>query len=226
MRRGCQAPDNDIIIWMSVNLLYLLIVVVVIFISMTLHEIMHGYVSYWLGDNTAKYAGRLSFNPLKHVDPFLTIILPLSLALVGAPVFGGAKPVPFDPTRVRGGEWGVAAVGLAGPLTNLLIAFIVFGLWAIFGAGSSGVLVLIAATTVSVNLGFFVFNMIPIPPLDGSRVFYALAPDFMRNIMNTVERYGIILVFIVVLLFSQQIGALMGGAINFFISLFSSIFGV
>lgn len=219
------AMMNDIIIWMSINLLYLLIVLVVIFVSMTLHEIMHGYVSYWLGDNTAKYAGRLSFNPLKHIDPFLTIILPLSLALVGAPVFGGAKPVPFDPTRVKGGEWGVAAVGLAGPLTNFLLAFIVYGLWAILGGNVSGTWTMIAATAVSVNLGFFIFNMIPIPPLDGSRVFYALAPDFMRRFMDTVERYGVIVVLALVLLFSQQIGLLMGGAINLFIGLFGGIFG-
>lgn len=193
---------------------------------MTLHEIMHGYVSYWLGDDTAKYAGRLSFNPLKHIDPFLTIILPLSLALVGAPVFGGAKPVPFNPTKVRGGEWGVAAVGLAGPLTNFVIAFLAYGLWVVFGGGSSGTWALIAATAVSVNLGFFVFNMIPLPPLDGSRIFYALAPDFLRNLMDVVERYGIIFVFVLVLLFNQQIGVLMGAAINFFLGLFGSVFGV
>ncbi len=212
---------------MGVNLLYLVVVLVVIFISMTIHEIMHGYVSYWLGDDTARDAGRLSFNPLKHVDPFLTIILPLSLALVGAPIFGGAKPVPFNPNRVRGGEWGVAAVALAGPLTNFLLAFIAYGLWALTGIHASGdsLVTMVIATTVSVNLGFFVFNILPVPPLDGSRVFYALAPDFVRRAMDWLERYGIIVVFILVLVFSQQLSIFMGAAINFFIGWFGSIFG-
>jgi Zn-dependent protease len=155
----------------------------------------------------------------------LTIILPLLLALAGAPIFGGAKPVPFNPNRVRGGEWGVAAVALAGPLTNFLIAFVAYGLWVAFGGGANGTWTMIAATAVSVNLGFFVFNIIPVPPLDGSRIFYALAPDFVRNFMNIIERYGIIVVFVVVFLFSQQIGVFMGSAINFFIGLFGGIFG-
>lgn len=210
---------------MTINLLYLVIVLAVIFVSMTLHEAMHGYVSYWLGDDTAKDLGRLSFNPLKHIDPFLTIILPLLLAVAGAPIFGGAKPVPFNPSKVRGGEWGVAAVALAGPLTNFLIAFVAYGLWAAFGGGISSTWTTIAAATVSVNLGFFVFNIIPVPPLDGSRVFYALAPDFIRNFMNYIERYGIIFVFLLVLLFNQQIGSFIGSAINFFIGLFGGIFG-
>jgi Zn-dependent protease len=98
----------------------LVIVLGVILVSMTLHEAMHAFVSFWLGDDTAKREGRLTLNPIKHIDPFLTILLPLGLALVGAPIFGAARPVPFRPDQVRWGDWGAALVALGGPLTNLL----------------------------------------------------------------------------------------------------------
>ncbi len=192
---------------------------------MTLHEAMHAYVGYWLGDDTAKREGRLTLNPLKHIDPFLTIILPLGLALIGAPIFGGAKPVPFNPDRVRGGDWGAALVAMGGPLTNLVLAFITFGIWATLGAPPISTLageILITAYTV--NLGFFIFNSIPIPPLDGSRVLYALAPEFVRTGMRVIERYGIIFVFAIVLLFSSQIGTFIVTIMRFFLSLFNVIF--
>lgn len=205
------------------DITYIITVLVVILFSMTLHEAMHGFVAYWLGDDTAKLQGRLTLNPVKHIDPFLTILLPLMLAAVGAPIFGGAKPVPFNPARVKYDEWGAALVALAGPLTNFIIAFIFFGAWAIFGVGNSaaGEVLMIA---VMVNLGFFVFNMIPIPPLDGSRVLYALAPEFVRSAMEAVERYGIIFVFAIVLLASKYIGIFMLGAIQAIIDIFQSIF--
>ena len=154
----------------------------IILLSMTVHEAMHAFMGYFLGDNTAKIEGRLTLNPLKHIDPFMTILLPLTMALLGGPVFGGAKPVPFNPNRVRYGEWGAAMVALAGPLTNFFIAFLAFGIGALMGVVSNGGLVAssflgsVIAMTVSVNLGFFVFNMLPVPPLDGSRLLYALAP--------------------------------------------------
>ena len=147
----------------------------IILLSMTVHEAMHAFMGYFLGDNTAKIERRLTLNPLKHIDPFMTILLPLTMALLGGPVFGGAKPVPFNPNRVRYGEWGAAMVALAGPLTNLFIAFLAFGIGALMGVVSNGGLVTssflgsVIAMTVSVNLGFFVFNMLPVPPLDGSR---------------------------------------------------------
>lgn len=208
-------------------ILSIVIVLVIILLSMTLHEAMHGFIAYWLGDDTAKREGRLTFNPIKHLDPFLSVILPLALFLIGAPVFGGAKPVPFNPDRVRGEEWGAALVAAAGPLTNLVIAFVTFGLWAILGAPPQTQLAgQILITAFSVNLGFFIFNSIPIPPLDGSRVIYALAPDFVRTGMRAIERYGIIFVFAIVLLFNGAIGTLILTVMNFFIKLFASIFGL
>src|SRR5687768_7485872 len=121
------------------DITYILVVLGVILISMTLHEAMHAFVGYWLGDDTAKLEGRLTLNPIKHIDPFLTIVLPLTLAIIGAPIFGGAKPVPFNPARVRYDEWGAALIAIAGPLTNLLIAFIAFGVWVVAGLPEEGV---------------------------------------------------------------------------------------
>lgn len=207
------------------DITYILTVLVVILFSMTLHEAMHGFVAYWLGDDTAKLQGRLTLNPVKHIDPFLTILLPLMLAAVGAPIFGGAKPVPFNPARVKYDEWGAALVALAGPLTNFIIAFICFAIWALLDLGNEamgGVLMI----AVLVNLGFFVFNMLPIPPLDGSRVIYALAPDFIRSGMEAIERYGILFVFAIVLLASQYIGAIMLTVIETIIRVFQSIVGL
>src|SRR3990167_5063323 len=103
---------------MNIDLVHIAIVLGVILFSMTLHEAMHGFVAYFLGDDTAKREGRLTLNPIKHIDPFLTIFLPLMLALVGGPIFGGAKPVPFNPDRVRYDEWGAALVAISGPLRS------------------------------------------------------------------------------------------------------------
>jgi len=210
----------------SIDIIYIIIVIVVVLISMTFHEAMHAFASYWLGDDTAKLHGRLSFNPIKHIDPFLTILLPVVLALAGAPIFGGAKPVPFNPQKVRFGEWGAALVALAGPLTNFIIAFLAFGIWVLVDAPTQGVVGQIFGAAVSVNLGFFIFNMIPIPPLDGSRVLYALAPEFVRRGMEVIEQSGIIIVFVIVLFAGSALGTIMVGAINFFLNLFGHIFGL
>lgn len=212
---------------MSFDILSIVIVLLVILLSMTLHEAMHAFVSYWLGDDTAKREGRLTLNPIKHIDPFLTIILPIGLLLVGAPVFGGAKPVPFNPDRVRYDEWGAALVAIAGPLTNFVLAFVFFGVYALLGApDSQTILGKVLSLAVTVNLGFFVFNILPIPPLDGSRVLYALAPDFVRRGMEFIERYGLIVVFLLVLFAGPYLGVVMMGSINGIIQLFAGIFGL
>jgi Zn-dependent protease len=211
----------------SIDIAYILVVLGVILFSMTLHEAMHGYVAYWLGDDTAKAQGRLTLNPIAHIDPVMTLIVPLTLAALGRPVFGGAKPVPFNPHRVKYGEFGAALVGIAGPLTNFIIAFIFFAIIVVTGLPSAQDLGgLILWTGVSVNLGFFVFNMLPIPPLDGSRVLYALAPDWARRGMEAIEQYGIVFVFILVMLGSSLIGQYMSAAISAIIWLFSAVFGV
>lgn len=208
------------LVWQIVTL------VGIILVSMTLHEAMHGFMAYYLGDDTAKLQGRLTLNPIKHIDPFLTIILPVLLAISGAPIFGGAKPVPFNPTRVRYGEWGAALVAVVGPLTNFALAFIFFGIFALTGADGNSQLGAILLTAVFVNLGFFIFNMLPIPPLDGSRVLYAFAPDFIRVGMQALERMGLIIIFAIVLLGSSVLGAFLTQAMGAIISLFARIFGL
>ena len=146
--------------------LEIIIVIVVILLSMTIHEAMHAFMGYALGDDTARQEGRLTLNPIRHIDPFMTILLPLMMVLLHGPIFGGAKPVPFNPNRVRFGEWGAALVALSGPITNLLIAFIVFGLGVICGIITSGGVIMptiygmVISTAVYVNLGFFIFNML------------------------------------------------------------------
>lgn len=210
---------------------FILIVFSVIIVSMTLHEVMHGFMAYYLGDDTAKLQGRLTLNPIRHIDPFLTIIMPLIMVISGGPVFGGAKPVPFNPHRVRGGEWGVALVAAVGPLTNLVLAFLLFGLGVITGViTNQGVQAtipgLIIITAVQVNLGFFAFNILPIPPLDGSRVIYALAPDFVRNGMEAIERFGIIAILAIVLLANSLIVTYMGSVVGALIDVFALTFGI
>lgn len=207
-------------------IIYVVIVILVVFLSMTFHEAMHAFTSYWLGDDTAKLMGRLSLNPLRHIDPFLTILLPILLALSGGPIFGGAKPVPINFNKVRFGEWGMALVAIAGPLANLFISFIAFGIWVLVGTPNSGIVGQIFASAISVNLGFFVFNLIPIPPLDGSRVLYALAPEFVRRAMESVERFGIIIVFGIIILAGAAFNTFILTAIRFIIDVFGHIFGL
>lgn len=189
------------------------IVIGVTFASMVLHELMHGLTAYWLGDDTAKLDGRLTLNPIKHIDPFLTILLPVVMLLTGGPIFGGAKPVPFNPNKVKGGEWGAALVAIAGPLTNLVLAFICYVVLALLqnSGVAIGWLQMIFYYGTMVNLGFFAFNMIPIPPLDGSRVLYAVAPEGFQRAMDAVEQMGLLVIFLIVLVASPVIGQLMGG---------------
>lgn len=216
---------------MDAQVIYIIVMLGVILVSMTLHEAMHGFMAYYLGDDTAKLQGRLTLNPIRHIDPFLTVLLPILLALSGGPIFGGAKPVPFNPARVRYDEFGAALVALAGPLTNLVLAFIGYGATVLLGdtnssSLNSGIVGLIAYMFVSVNLGFFAFNMLPIPPLDGSRILYALAPDFIRRGMETIENYGILFVFAIVLLANNFILAYMSYMIELFTTIFEWLFGV
>ena len=213
------------------NFTIVIITLLVILVSMTIHEAMHVFMGYFLGDQTAKAEGRLSLNPIRHIDPFLTILLPLVLLMLGAPVFGGAKPVPFNPHKVRFGEWGVALVAIVGPLTNLVLAFTFFGIGVSLGfvdkfGFSPSLIGVMLQTFVFVNLGFFAFNMIPIPPLDGSRVLYALAPDFVRGFMRQVEQYGLVIIMVLVMVGSPFISLFMNWLIIHTLQVFILIFSV
>ncbi len=213
------------------NFTIVIITLLVILVSMTIHEAMHAFMGYFLGDQTAKAEGRLSLNPIRHIDPFLTILLPLVLLMLGTPVFGGAKPVPFNPHKVRFGEWGVALVAIVGPLTNLVLAFTFFGIGVSLGfvdkfGFSPSLIGVMLQTFVFVNLGFFAFNMIPIPPLDGSRVLYALAPDFVRGFMRQVEQYGLVIIMVLVMVGSPFISLFMNWLIVHTLQVFILIFSV
>ncbi len=214
------------------DITYLIIVLVTILLSMTLHEAMHAFLGYFLGDDTAKAQGRLSLNPIKHIDPIMTIALPLFLAVMGGPIFGGARPVPLNPHRIRYGEWGMALVAVAGPLTNFLLAFLFFGIGVLTGVINSVGSVasydsywsIFISYGVMVNLSFFIFNMLPIPPLDGSRVLYALAPEMVQRGMEKIEQYGIFLVLAIVMLAMPVIGSIMISANDVLWAAFSFIF--
>lgn len=180
---------------------------------MTIHEAMHAYVAYWLGDDTAMHMGRLSLNPLVHIDPFTTILLPILLAMAGLPPFGAAKPVPFNPYKVRYGEYGAALVGISGPLTNLGLAVFAGGVMRLFTI-TTGAGYVIIGTFVIVNLSFFVFNMIPYPPLDGSRLLYAFAPEGLKSLMKSIERAGFVAILLFMFVAFRFIAPVIGEAVN------------
>lgn len=194
------------------------ITLVIILFSMVLHELAHGATAYWLGDTTAKDDGRLTLNPLKHLDPFMSVLLPMILYFMNAPVFGGAKPVPVNSRNLKGKEWGMALVALAGPLTNFVLAFIGFLVYRFCGFND------IAMRFSIINLGFMIFNLIPIPPLDGSRLLYAIAPDGVRRFLEPMETYGVFLVYILILTvggtaFSSFITNGIYGILRFFVAI-------
>lgn len=210
------------------EVLYVVIVLVIVVGSVILHELSHGVVAYWLGDNTAKEAGRLTFNPIKHIDPYMSILVPVVLYLLRAPVFGGAKPVPINTRNLKWGVWGMALVAIAGPLTNFLLALISFlighftGL--LYGAGGE-ILEFVFMEMVYANLGFMIFNLIPIPPLDGSRVLYAIAPDGFRAVLVQFEQYGFIIVYLLILLLGEVFSHIMIGGMNAILDFFYFIVG-
>lgn len=181
--------------------LFLLLALGSIFISLSIHEAMHGFTAHWLGDDTAHREGRLTLNPLAHIDVFTTVLLPLVLLLIGLPPIFAAKPVPFNPDRLRFDEFGAALVAAAGPFTNLLLAIAAAGIFQLVSPESSSFVYNALMTFIGVNIGFFVFNMIPFPPLDGSRVLYAVAPEPVREIMEQIEGIGFLgsLMFIYIL---------------------------
>ncbi len=171
-----------------------LVLLISLIISMVIHEFMHAFVAFKLGDTTAMEHGRLSFNPLKHIDPFMTIILPVITLLIFQIPFLAAKPVPFNPSRLKFDDYGAALVAAAGPATNIVLALIAaiilhqIPVGAFFGYAIS--------TFASLNVALFIFNSVPIPPLDGSRVLYAFAPDAVRALFDQIEPYGFFIILV------------------------------
>ena len=178
-------------------------------LAIVFHEIAHGWMARALGDPTAAEAKRLSLNPLRHVDPFGTIILPGLLKLTGAPVFGWAKPVPVDFRRLRNPRWGMVAVAAAGPGINFILAVltaIAIGLLvrATDSSVNPGLAVQFLAENLQnfllVNLFLGTFNLLPIPPFDGSRIVMGILPAPLARAYGSIERYGLLVVFAILVI--------------------------
>ena len=190
----------------------------IVFFSIVLHEVSHGAVAFSLGDPTAKALGRLTLNPLRHIDPLGTVILPVILYATHAGViFGWAKPVPFDPRYFKNRAVGTLIVALAGPLTNFLLAALFA--WILKASGGPEALVgKVFYLGAGINLFLALFNLIPIPPLDGSKILAAFMPRPLRGYYLSLESWGMIL--IVALLFT---GLLMRGLMPFYIRLLGQL---
>ncbi|MBU1247008.1 site-2 protease family protein [Patescibacteria group bacterium] len=186
--------------------------IIILILSVVIHEVSHGYAANMLGDPTARLAGRLTLNPINHLDMVGSFIVPVIMFMTTHMVFGWAKPVPYNPYNLRKGRYGPAIVALAGPLSNIFIA-IVFGLLIRFGvgAGMSSSFLEIFSVIVLINLVLAVFNMIPVPPLDGSKVLFAILPYKFYHIQEMLERYGLFVLLIII--FSA--GSFISPIINF-----------
>lgn len=192
-------------------MLTILSIVILIF-SVILHEVAHGYMADWLGDPTARMAGRLTLNPLKHIDPIGSIIVPLITSMAGF-TFGWAKPVPYNPYNLQKRREGELLIALAGPGSNLLIALI-FGTLIRFGAVNE-----VFVYIVVINIVLAIFNLIPLPPLDGSKVLYFFLPNQYGRFRMTLERFAPIFILVVVFFLWQVIEPVIPWAFRLFTGL-------
>lgn len=180
-----------------------IISLIILIYSAILHEIAHGYVAERLGDPTARLLGRLTLNPISHVDLFLTIILPLMLFLSNTGIiFGGAKPVPVDPYNLKDGRKDMALVSLAGPATNILLVLIATAIFKLFHLDSlavgvaASIFAVLLSIIIKINLSLAIFNLLPIPPLDGSKIFALILPPRMAEAYLSLSSFGTLLLLI------------------------------
>ncbi|MSR87649.1 MAG: site-2 protease family protein [Candidatus Zambryskibacteria bacterium] len=197
--------------------------ILILIMSIVIHEVSHGYAARHLGDRTAEYEGRLTLNPLKHLDPIGSLLVPLFSYILGGFIIGWAKPVPYNPYNLRPGRWSEAIVAGAGPLSNIAIALI-FGVLlrgALSGevGWASPAFIEITSIIVLINIILAVFNLMPVPPLDGSKILFALFPAHFTQFRAFFERYGLVLLIFFVFFIWQLIFPLV-------VLLFSLIAGV
>jgi Zn-dependent protease len=190
-----------------------IITLTILILSIVLHEMAHGYAANWLGDPTARLAGRLSPNPLLHIDPVGSVLVPAALFIMQAPfLFGWAKPVPYNPYNLRNPKWGESIVAAAGPLTNLLIAFIFAALIRLSPTlGLSDTFVEMTGYIVFINILLALFNAIPLPPLDGSKIIVPFLPFGLqqkyRGLTMYMENLGLFGLLIMIFIFMQILWA-------------------
>lgn len=201
-------------IFNPLSILFFLISIGILIYSAILHEIAHGYVAERLGDPTARLLGRLTLNPIPHIDPFLSILLPLLLILSHTGIiFGGAKPVPVDPYNLKEGRKDIALVSLAGPAMNILLVLIGTIFYKLLGgqnaAGFLQYAVIFFEYVIRINLSLAIFNLLPIPPLDGSKVFALILPENLANTYLSLSSFGTI-ILLVLLMFPVGGFSLMG----------------
>ena len=178
-----------------------------VLLAIVLHEVAHGWVAFKLGDDTAFWMGRLSLNPLKHIDPVGTIIIPLLLVVVSSPfLFGYAKPVPINWRKLRNPKRDMVWVALAGPVTNILLAVVsTFLLWLVAMMPASWIwaaepLALMLQASILINLVLCIFNLLPLPPLDGGRVAVGLLPNPYSRYLSAIEPYGFMVIVALLLM--------------------------
>jgi len=172
--------------------------IAILIMSVVIHEVSHGYAASYLGDQTARYQGRLTLNPLKHLDFVGSFLVPSLAYFLGGFIFGWAKPVPYNPYNLKPGRWSEAAVAAAGPASNIVLALI-FGLLLRVSLASGATwagpaFVQITTLIVFINILLATFNLVPIPPLDGSKLLFAAFPDKLYQLRGFFERYGLMLV--------------------------------
>jgi Zn-dependent protease len=241
---------------MANEIVLIVFYVAILLYSVIIHEVMHGVAALWLGDLTAKYAGRITANPMKHVDPITTVLLPLMMFLMTGFAFGMAKPVPYNPYNLKNQKWGPSLVALAGPISNLFLALVAaitarilpiletsrldifysfklaisskgFGLdaWSKLGdalhSSFGNIFFGLLLMVIFWNVLLAVFNLIPIPPLDGSKVLYGIFPIRIET-MAILEQYGFMLLFLVIILDAFTFNIL-GTVLNLMWGIFFSV---
>lgn len=208
------------------ELLLIIFQVIVLFFSMSVHEVSHGIAAYKLGDDTAKSMGRLSLNPLKHIDIFGSVIMPLFLIIARSPfLFMWAKPVPYNPYNLKNPKIGAALISAAGPLSNIALA-VIFGIVVRlvgFFLPAALPVILFLNIVVYLNVLFAVFNLVPIYPLDGSKLLFAVLPDRYFEVQRFFEQYGIVILLFFIFFLFGLIQPVIDGLFNLLVGQWASI---